>query len=70
MSLCPLPKQVAYWNSDPHKPIHEAVTTHIDQDQFDKLETSLHISDPKVNKDCFSKLEPLNRHLLSMTTTL
>lgn len=70
MSLCHLPKRAAYWNTNLHKPVHEAVTMHISRNRFDELEASLHISDPAIDDDCFSKLEPLNSHLLSMTTTL
>ena len=70
MSLCPLSKRAAYWNIDLHKPIHEAVRMHIYRNRFDELEACLYISDPDVNGNCFSKLEPLNGHLLSMTTTL
>lgn len=69
MSLCHLPKSAAYWNTKPHKSVHEAVTMHISRDRFDELEASLHISEPTVNGDYLSKLEPLNSHLLSMTTT-
>ena len=70
MSLCHLPKRAAYWNTKSHKPVHKAVTMHISQNQFDELETFLHISDSDIGRDCFSKLKPLNSHFFSMTTTL
>ena len=38
--------------------------------RFDKLEASFHISDPDIQGDCFSKLKPLNSHLLAISKAL
>ena len=46
------------------------MTAHINQTRFDELEASFYISDPDIKSDCFSKLKPLNSHLLAIFKAL
>ena len=65
-SLYPQARRYSYWAINANQPIHEALAASIGRDRFAELEVNLHISDPDLKGDCFSKLKPLNSHLLKV----
>ena len=63
-SLHSSPKHKDYWNSaDDLKPMHPGLTNTLSRDRFLQIEACLHLSDPDVKGDVFSKLEPVNTML-------
>ena len=63
-SLYSHPRHKDLWNTDPLKPIHLGLTQTLSRDRFTQLEACIHVSDPDVKGDMFSKLEPVNSMLL------
>ena len=53
-----------FWNIDIKNLIHIGLTNVISRDYFVQLEASFHASDPDIQGDVFSKLEPVNIILL------
>ena len=64
-SLYPHPKHKDFWNIHTIKPVHIGLTNALSRDRFAQLESCIHLSDPDVKGDVFSKLEPVNSMLLA-----
>ena len=64
-SLYPYPKHRELWNTNINKPIYTALTRTLSCTQFTQLEAIIHISDPDIKKNIFSKLKPVNSILLA-----
>ena len=65
-SLYPHPRHKDLWNTNPLKPIHLGLTQTLNRDRFTQLEACIHVSDPDIKGDMFSKLEPVNLILLKI----
>ena len=65
-SLYSTPKHKDFWTTDLEKPIHLALTKTLSRNRFAQLEAALHISNPDIKGNVFSKLEPVNSMLLDM----
>ena len=64
-SLYPHPKHRELWNTNINKPIYTALARTLSYTQFTQLEATIHISDPDIKENIFSKLEPINLILLA-----
>ena len=69
-SLYPHPKHKDFWNLNPLKPVHTGLTNTLSRDHFTQLKANLHISDPDIKGDIFSKLKPINTMLLDICKVL
>ena len=69
-SLYPHPKHRDLWNTDINKPVHTALVRTLSCTRFAQLEATIHISDPDIKGNIFSKLEPVNLMLLAICKAL
>ena len=59
-SLYPQPRRKGYWTTDINKPIYESLASSIGCKRLEQLEASLHVSDPNLDGDCFSKVKSMS----------
>ena len=64
-SLYPHLKHRELWNTDINKPIYTALARTLSYTRFAQLEAIIHILDPDIKGNIFSKLEPVNLILLA-----
>ena len=64
-SLYPHLKHRELWNTNINKFIYTALTRTLSCTRFAQLEAIIHISDPDIKGNIFSKLEPVNLILLT-----
>ena len=69
-SLFPSPHHQDYWNLDMMKPIHTGLMYTMGRNRFLQLEANLHMSDPDIEGNIFSKLKPVNTMLQDTCKTL
>ena len=58
-SLYPQPCHKGYWTVDTNKLIHESLASSISYTHFAELEASLHVLDPDIAGNCFSKVRTM-----------
>ena len=62
-SMYPHPKHKDLWNLNKKKSVHTGLVRTMGRNRFLQLEASFHVSDPDIEGDLYSKLEPVNSML-------